>query len=334
MASPTYLAVDVMGGDESPHSFVHATLFFLKSHPHTSVLLYGSDTVIAAAKQNPHAKPLLSRLQFIVAEQVVAPDEKPSSALRKKQQSSMWLALHAVAQGRADAALSAGNTGALMVMARYLLGMLKGIDRPAICKRMPVRGASCYVLDLGANLTASALQLEQFALIGAALAEVEGVVPAKVGLLNIGEEHQKGTEVLREADQRLRDNTRYSYQGFVEGNAMFDGRVNVVVCDGFTGNIALKASEGLARYLIRDLKRYFGSTPWRRVLGFCARLLASGWFKRLNPADYNGALLAGLNGVVIKSHGGADQAAFSAALQMTCEQAQRKPHLLLATWLD
>lgn len=333
MASPTYLAVDVMGGDESPHLFVRATLFFLKRNPHVSVLLFGCEAVIQQAKHNPLVKPLLPRLQFIVAENFVAPEEKPSTAFRQKKHSSMALALKAVADGQADAALSAGNTGALMLMAKYLLGSLEGIERPAICKKMPIRKASCYILDLGANVSASAKQLEQFALMGAALAETEGLAQVKVGLLNIGQEQQKGPEVLQEADRLLQQCTRYSYAGFVEGGTLFDGSVNVIVCDGFTGNVALKACEGLARYLLQDLKVYFSQSLWRKCVALFMKALTTGWMKRLNPAGHNGALLVGLNGVVIKSHGAADQAAFEAALQITYEQAMGKPHRLLAEWL-
>lgn len=325
-----------MGGDESPHSFVSASLSFLFHHQDTELVLFGDLTLLDQAMRElgePYPQSVIERLHCTPAADFVAPDEKPASALRHKRESSMWLALAAVVAGKADAVLSAGNTGALMVMARHQLGMIQGLERPAICKRMPVLGRSCYVLDLGANTQASVSQLHQFALMGAALVEVEGIHPAKVGLLNIGEELQKGTDTLHEAHELLKGDARFDYQGFVEGNALFEGDTNVVVTDGFTGNVALKACEGLARYLVADLRRYYRQSAIRRWIGAAMGKLSSGWLKRLNPAAYNGALLLGLNGVVVKSHGAADERGLIAALQVTLEQAQRKPHNLLAAWL-
>ena len=334
MASPTYLAVDVMGGDESPHSFICASVSFLKLNPLVHITLFGDKVIVESSLNALDTSAVISRLNLIHAEQFVTPEEKPGTALRSKQSSSMWLALRAVANGEAQAVLSAGNTGALMAMARYLVGTLEGIERPAICKRMPVSGSPCFVLDLGANIKVGAKQLHEFSLMGAALAEVEGVAPVKVGLLNVGAELQKGTEVLQAADKLLRDDSRFEYVGFVEGNAIFEGIANVVVCDGFTGNVALKASEGLARYLIRDLRRYFAASLWRKILGALLGVMAIGWFKRLDPSAYNGALLVGLKGVVVKSHGAADDKSFQAALRVTCDQAQRRPDKLLASWLS
>ena len=336
MVAPTYLAVDVMGGDASPHLFVGATLLFLKHYPHARITLFGDQSVIEAALTDPKTAQTQShnRLTIVHCAHIVSPNEKPSSALRHGQQSSMWMSLLALAEGRAQAVLSPGNTGALMAMARHLVGTVAGIERPAICKRMPTVGRCCYVLDLGANTVATAEQLEQFALMGAALVESEGISPASVGLLNVGEEAHKGTDVLRDASKRLKACSRYRYMGYVEGDVLFTGAVNVVVCDGFTGNIALKASEGLARYLIADMRRYFSVTNWRKLLGFGVKHLAKGWFKGLNPASYNGALLIGLKGVVVKSHGGADSRGFYAALKVALEQAERKPHSVLAGWIE
>ena len=323
-----------MGGDESPHSFVCASVSFLKLHSLAHITLFGDKATLESSLSTLDINAVVPRLNVVHAEQIVTPEEKPGVALRSKQRSSMWLALSAVASGEMQAVLSAGNTGALMAMARHLLGTLEGIERPAICKRMPVSGAPCFVLDLGANVKVGAKQLREFALMGAALAEVEGVAPVKVGLLNVGEELQKGTEVLQETDKLLRDDPRYQYLGFVEGNAIFEGVANVVVCDGFAGNVALKASEGLARYLIQDLRRYFAASWWRKFLGALLGLMAIGWFKRLDPAGYNGALLVGLKGVVVKSHGGADGKGFQAALRVANDQAQRRPDQLLASWLS
>ncbi|MDZ7924383.1 MAG: phosphate acyltransferase PlsX [Marinagarivorans sp.] len=336
MVVPTYLAVDVMGGDASPHLFVSATLLFLKHYPHARVTLFGDQAAIQAAlTESKTALPQsLNRLTTVHCAQIVSPNEKPSSALRHSQQSSMWMSLLALAEGRADAVLSPGNTGALMAIARHLVGTVAGIERPAICKPMPTLGRCCYVLDLGANTAATAEQLEQFALMGAALVESEGISPALVGLLNVGQEAHKGTDLLRAASERLKACSRYRYAGYVEGDALYTGAVNVVVCDGFTGNIALKASEGLARYLAADMRRYFSTNYWRKLLGFGVKHFAKGWFKGLNPASYNGALLIGLKGVVVKSHGGADGAGFYAALKVALEQAERKPHSVLASWIE
>ncbi len=342
-----------MGGDESPHSFVCAAINFLCSHSSVHILLFGDEailraiidsaTVSATARRSfftvgviPRKLPnaWLDRMTIVHAPDVVDPGDKPSSALRHKPQSSMRLAAEAVASGQADAVLSAGNTGALMAITRYCLGSLPGISRPAICKAMPIAGRSCYVLDLGANLTADAEQLHQFALMGAAIAEGEGLSPAKVGLLNVGIEGQKGSQILHDANETLRADKRFDYVGFVEGHAFFDRTVNVVVCDGFSGNVVLKACEGLARYLISDFRYYFSASWLRRVLAGTFSVVTRGWFKRLNPEAYNGALLLGLNGVAVKSHGGANGAGFLAALQVTYEQAQRKPHIRLSQWLQ
>lgn len=322
-----------MGGDESPHSFVSASLIFLQRNSSASIVLFGDERLLRNYLSEQDLTSLGGRLSIAHANDIVEPNDKPGIALRHKRQSSMWMAVTAVAEGRADAVVSAGNTGALMAIGLYLLGTLDGIDRPAICKRMPIAGPSCYVLDLGANLSVDANQLHQFALMGAALAEVDNISPVKVGLLNVGHENQKGTDTLQQTDQLLSIDRRFEYIGFVEGHALFDASANVIVCDGFAGNIALKACEGLARYLMRDLQRYFTASSLRRLLGGVVRLLARGWFRHLNPAAHNGALLLGLKGVVVKSHGGADDAGFLAAIQVAFEQAQRKPHVRLANWL-
>jgi glycerol-3-phosphate acyltransferase PlsX len=323
-----------MGGDESPHTFVDAAVIFLQHHPFVHIILFGDQAVIQAALHHLDSQSVSTRLTIRHAEQFVAPEDKPSLALRHKQKSSMWMALTAVAEGSAQAILSPGNTGALMAMARHVLGSLEGIDRPAICKRMPISRSVCYVLDLGANLIADVKQLQDFALLGAALVEAEGLSPARVGLLNVGQELQKGTDLLQDANESLKAATRFQYLGFVEGNAIFDGSVNVVVCDGFSGNVALKACEGLARYLAADLHSYFAASWTKRLLGTLIKILANGWFKRLNPDAYNGALLIGLNGIVVKSHGGANRAGFIAALNVAADLAQRRPDQLLTRWLS
>lgn len=246
--------------------------------------------------------------------------DKPGKTLRHKQDSSMWLALESVANGEADACVSAGNTGALMVMGRHLIKTIEGIDRPAICKPMPTANRPSYLLDLGANLDCSAEQLCQFALMGSALAKVAGRDQPEVALLNVGTEHTKGSEEIQQAAELLRQHKGLVFKGFIEGDELYSGKVDVVVCDGFIGNVALKVSEGLARFVFSSLSTYLNENPFKKFIVFLIKPLFVGWSNKFNPSSYNGAILLGLKKVVIKSHGGASQSGFIKALETAREQ--------------
>ena len=261
-------------------------------------------------------------------------DDPVSVALRNKKDSSMRVAINQVKEGRAQAAISAGNTGALMAVSRFVLKTLKGIDRPAICTAIPTRDGHCHMLDLGANVDSEPEHLLQFALVGDAVVRaVDGIEKPRVALLNIGEEEIKGNEQIKEAAQLLQDNPLLNYVGFVEGDGIFRGEADVIVCDGFVGNVALKTMEGVAS-MIGGMIREEVSRNWLNKLSAVLALpLLGGLKSRLNPQRYNGASLVGLNGVVVKSHGGADVQGFLAALQVALHEAQRNVPALIGNAL-
>jgi glycerol-3-phosphate acyltransferase PlsX len=277
-------------------------------------------------------RPLLAaqssdRLRLVSAESVVGMGDKPSYALRHRKDSSMYRAIAAVADGDADAAISAGNTGALMAMGRYLLHTHHGIDRPAIATRIPTREGYCYMLDLGANVDCSAEHLCQFALLGAALSEaLDGRAAPRVALLNVGEEEIKGSEQVKLASRLLRERSGLNYVGYVEGDGIYAGRVDVVVCDGFVGNVALKSSEGLARLLGQSLRQAFEGSLYRRLVGLLARPIIDELKGVMDPSRHNGASLLGLQKTLVKSHGSADRRCFAQALrQARLEVIQQVP---------
>jgi glycerol-3-phosphate acyltransferase PlsX len=247
--------------------------------------------------------------------EVVAMDEPPADALRKKKDSSMRVAVNLVKDGTAQACVSAGNTGALMAIARFVLKTLPGIDRPAIASQLPTRKGVTTALDLGANVNCTAEQLVQFAVMGSALATaVEGIERPTVGLLNIGEEEIKGNDVVKQAGELLRASS-LNFYGNVEGNDIYKGTTDVVVCDGFVGNVALKVSEGLAVMLYDFLRTELTRNPMRKLAALTAYPALTAFKKRVDPRRYNGATLVGLKGVVVKSHGGADVLGFRHALE-------------------
>jgi glycerol-3-phosphate acyltransferase PlsX len=293
-----------------------AAIEFARTFPDAQLLLFGD---LAAMKHHGRA-PMPANIAFADAPHVVAMDADPRQALRQGKDSSMWQALQAVAEGRASACLSAGNTGALMLMSRRVVGMLSGVEVPAICKAMPVRSGLTLMLDLGANIHCSSAQLLQFAHMGSVLARASGAQLPKAALLNIGTESGKGTSVLREAATLLAQANEFEYAGFVEADAIYSGHVQVIVCDGFSGNIALKASEGVARLIAGRIEESF-SRGWGRLLVPVVWPLLRRWRAELNPDAYNGAILAGLAGTVVKSHGGASVAATITALRLAYEQA-------------
>lgn len=309
------LAVDAMGGDHGLPVTVAAALSALRARPSLKLLMVGDEARLRVALAAA-APELVTRAQVVHASEVVAMDESPSKALRGKKDSSLRVAINLVKEGRADGAVSAGNTGALMATAKFVLKTLPGIDRPAICAPMPASKGRPYMLDLGANAECDAAQLTQFGVMGAALVTaLHGVARPRVALLNIGEEEIKGSEAIKAAAAQL-SASGLNYTGYIEGDGIFRGEADVVVCDGFTGNVALKTGEGVAK-LIRDfMKAEFLASPFSKLAAAIARPVLTRLAARIDPRNYNGAALLGLNGLVIKSHGGADAASFGNAIEV------------------
>jgi len=310
---PVTVAVDAMGGDHGPAVTVPAAARFVAAHTDAEVILVGREEALAPvlAKVPPETR---ARLHVHGATEVVDMDEPPADALRRKKDSSLRIAINLVRDGAAHACVSAGNTGALMAIARFVLKTLPGIDRPAIASQLPARNGETTVLDLGANVNCSPAQLVQFAAMGSALVSaVQGIERPTVGLLNIGEEDIKGNDLVKETAELLKV-SGLNFQGNVEGDDIYKGTTDVVVCDGFVGNVALKASEGLATMLYDFLKAEFTRNPLTRCAALVAYPVLMAFKRRIDPRRYNGATLIGLKGVVVKSHGGADAIAFSNAL--------------------
>ncbi len=319
------IAVDCMGGDAGPAATLPACAAFLSSHPQAQLLLVGQPQALAAwPKLLQH-----ERCRMVAASEVVSMDDSVEVALRRKKDSSMRVAIRQVKDGAAQVAVSAGNTGALMAIARYLLKTLDGIDRPAIAAQIPnARGAGTTVLDLGANVDCSAEHLLQFAVMGSALVTaVSGRQAPSVGLLNVGEEVIKGSEVIKKAGVLLRhaaNSGLLNFHGNIEGNDIFRGTTDIVVCDGFVGNVALKASEGLASMLGGFIREEFSRSILRKMAAIVVYPVLSSFKKRVDHRRYNGAALLGLRGLVFKSHGSADAFAFEQALGRAYDAAHNR----------
>ena len=312
------LAVDCMGGDHGPAVTVPSALAFLDRHPEAGVILVGREEVV-----RPHVPADHARIVIQDARDVVAMDDPPALALRNKKNSSMRVAINLVKEGAASACVSAGNTGALMATARFVLKTLPGIDRPAICTVLPTLRGHTHVLDLGANVDSEPIHLLQFAIMASALVSaVEGIEKPKVGLLNIGEEDIKGNEVVKLAAELLRE-SGLNFVGNVEGDGIYKGVADIVVCDGFVGNVALKTSEGLAQMLATSLREEFGRTVMTKIAAMFAMPVLKKFKHRFDHRRYNGATLLGLRGIVIKSHGSADTLAFTHALDVGYKEAER-----------
>jgi glycerol-3-phosphate acyltransferase PlsX len=319
MTAPFSIAVDAMSGDHGAAVAVPAAIDVLSGEPALQLILVGRADAIRPLLPSGQAPP---RCSIVEASEVVAMDERPQDAVRRKKDSSMRVAINLVESGAAAACVSAGNTGALLAMARFVLGMIDGVDRPAIVSSIPAVHGHTMMLDLGANLDCTADHLVQFAAMGSVLSsDLHGLERPRVGLLNIGEEDIKGTEVLREAHRRL-GAAPINYCGFVEGDDIFSGDVDVVVTDGFAGNVALKTSEGLARFIGGVLREEFTRGPLRKAGAIAAAPALKALKQRLDPRSYNGASMVGLNGVVIKSHGGADRVAFANAVRVAMTEAR------------
>jgi len=315
----TTLAIDCMGGDHGPGVTLPACRRFLEHHPDVSLILVGAQDKLQAF-EHPRAR-------IVAASEVVAMDDAVEVALRRKKDSSMRVAIQQVRDGNAQAAVSAGNTGALMALARYLLKTVEGIERPAIAYPLPnAKGGATTVLDLGANVDCTEQHLLQFAVMGSALVSaLKNVDAPSVGLLNIGEEVIKGSEVIKKAGELLRSAANsgdLNFYGNVEGNDIFKGTTDIVVCDGFVGNVALKTSEGLAAMIVGFLKEEFSRTPLTKLAAFVAYPVLSAFKNRVDYRRYNGAALLGLRGLVFKSHGSADEFAFEQALNRAYDSAR------------
>jgi phosphate acyltransferase len=310
-----------MGGDHGLSVTVAAALSYLKHTLDTRVILVGDKAGIEqamAASKNGNA----DRVSIQGATEIVAMDESPALALRKKKDSSMRVSVNLVKEGRADACVSAGNTGALMAISSFVLKTLPGIERPAIAATLPTYTGQTLVLDLGANVNCSAQQLLQFGVMGAMLATaVDGKVQPTVGLLNIGEEAIKGNEVVKEAGELLRA-SHLNFHGNVEGDDIFKGTVDVVVCDGFTGNVLLKSTEGLARIMGTFLREEFSRNWFTKLSSLVAVPVINAFRRRVDPRRYNGATLVGLRGIVVKSHGSADVFAFETAIERAAAEVK------------
>jgi len=307
------IALDAMGGDFGPSVVVPSAIKALEKNPSLKLILVGDEASIIKTLK-AHKQTTSERLTIQHASQLVGMDESPSQALRGKKDSSMRVAINLVKSGAAAACVSAGNTGALMATARFVLKTLPGIDRPAICTALPTTKGRCYVLDLGANVDSTAEHLLEFAIMGSELVSaVENIPSPTVGLLNIGEEEIKGNERVKEAS-RLLSKSRLNYIGNVEGDGIYLGHADVVVCDGFVGNVMLKTSEGVAKMISHFIKKEFKRNLLTKLSGLIAMPVLKAFRKSIDPREYNGAVFVGLQGIVIKSHGGADVRAFSNAI--------------------
>ena len=314
------IAVDAMGGDHGPPVTVAASIRFLEETPEASVILVGLDGDIRKVL-GTFRSGAVGRIAVRDATEVVEMHEAPAAALRGKKDSSMRVAVNLVKDGSAQACVSAGNTGALMAISRFVLKTLPGIDRPAIASQLPTRKGVTTALDLGANVNCTAAQLVQFAVMGSALVSaVDGIERPTVGLLNIGEEDIKGNDVVKQTAELLKASD-LNFYGNVEGDDIYKGTTDVIVCDGFVGNVALKTSEGLALMLSDFLREEFTRNPMRKLLALFALPVLKAFKRRVDPRQYNGATLIGLRGVVVKSHGSADALAFRYALKKAYAEA-------------
>ena len=322
MTESVTVAIDVMSGDHGLSEAIPAALACLAEIPQLSLLLVG-DEVAMQQQLGDELSKWQGRLKLVHASQVVEMDDTPSKVLRSKRDSSMRVAINQVKAGTARACVSSGNTGALMAMAKFVLKTIPGIDRPAIISSLPSRLGHTHVLDLGANIESSAEQLLQFALMGSELVRaVDGIESPKVGLLNVGEEEMKGSQQVKQAFQLLTD-APINFIGYVEGDDICMGNVDVVVTDGFVGNISLKAMEGIASLIVSSLKQCFTKSPLSKLAGLIVMPVLKSFKKLFDVKKYNGASLIGLTGIVIKSHGGADRVAIANAIKVAAIEIEK-----------
>jgi len=332
------ISIDCMGGDHGPSVTIPAAVSFANHEPDAELILVGLESVIRAELKKLDAVEH-PRLSVVNATEVVTMDDPVEVALRRKKDSSMRVAVSLVKEGRAHACVSAGNTGALMAVSRYVLKTIPGVDRPAICTLIPnQKDAATYMLDLGANVDCEPQHLHQFALMGSALvAALEEKSRPTVGLLNIGEEDIKGNDVVKQTAALLRaDHEKgiLNFYGNVEGNDIFEGTTDIVVCDGFVGNVVLKASEGLGRFVKNALTAEFKRSPVSMLGALIARGAIKAFSRRMNPSRYNGASLLGLRGLVFKSHGGEDAYGYEWAIKRAYEAAKHDALSRIATTIQ
>jgi len=326
MPDPAIIALDAMGGDFGPEVVLPAAVQVIKKHRNVSIILVGDEAVLKAQAEQLDIDltgTLKDRIEIQHASQVVEMHDEPALAIRKKKDSSMRVAIDLVKEGRAQAAVSAGNTGALMGTGKFVLKTVKGIGRPAICTTIPSMTGHTHMLDLGANVDCSGENLCQFAIMGSVLAEaVDSIEKPRVGLLNIGSEEMKGNALVKEADALLAK-APINYIGFVEGDDIYNGRTDVVVCDGFVGNVSLKTSEGVAKMITHFMKEEFTKGLYNKIAAMIAMPVLKAFKKRIDPRAYNGASMLGLNGIVIKSHGGADIFGFANAIEIAVLEVEK-----------
>jgi len=316
------IALDAMGGDHAPGIVLDAALAALQHHSTLNLILVGHEDMLRdeLARRNAASDP---RLRIQHASEVVAMDESPALALRGKKDSSMRVAINLVRDGTAQACVSAGNTGALMATAKFVLKTLPGIDRPAICAMLPTSLGHTHMLDLGANVECSAEHLLQFAVMGSVLAAaVDNNPNPRVGLLNVGAEAIKGNDTVKAA-ARLLEASPINYIGYVEGDDIYKGAADVVVCDGFVGNVALKASEGVAKMITGHMRESFKRNLFTKLAALIALPVLNSLKQRFDPRRYNGASLLGLQGIVVKSHGGADAYSFGYAITTAIHEVEQ-----------
>ncbi len=320
------LAVDAMGGDFGPQVTVPATLQAVEACKGLRVLLFGQKKLIESYLPKGLPAELGDRITILHCETMVANDESPAKAVRYKKQSSMAKMLEAVKTGAAEGCVSAGNTGALMALGKHTLGMSDSMERPAIISSLPrADGGRTLMLDLGANIGCDSELLYQFALMGCAVARCldESGARPRVALLNVGSEASKGNDQVKAANELLLADPEIEYVGYIEGSDLFSGAAEVVVCDGFVGNVALKTMEGLARYIIAQVGQQFVHTWWQRLAKWLLWLFWQPIERTINPAAYSGAVLVGLQGLTVKTHGGSSIEEFARALVLAVEYVDK-----------
>ena len=322
MTKETIIAVDAMGGDGGPKIIMPSLREFISENKNTRIKVFGDKDILSEHSRN-FEEYIADQIEIIHTKEKVLSDDSPSHALRHKKNSSMRMAIQAVKDNEANACVSAGNTGALMAISRFILGTLEGIDRPAIESMLPSLNGHTHVLDLGANVDCKAEHLYQFAVMGSVLSMIlDDKVNPSVGLLNVGQEVIKGNTQVKEAHDLLKSST-LNYVGFVEGDDIFCGNIDVIVCDGFIGNIALKTSEGIARFISSTLKDEFKKNVFTKIAGISSTKVLNSFKKVVDPRRYNGASLIGLKGIIIKSHGGADSFAFNNSLKIALKEVNK-----------
>ncbi|MBE9567255.1 MAG: phosphate acyltransferase PlsX [Proteobacteria bacterium] len=317
------IALDAMGGDFGPEVVIPAAVHVAKKLNDIHIILVGDEEVLRASAKTQGID-LDDHFEIKHASQVVEMHEDPRHAVRKKKDSSMRVAINLVKEGQAQATVSAGNTGALMATAKFVLKTIPGIDRPAICTTIPSFGGHTQMLDLGANVDSSPEQLFQFAVMGSVLAEaVDNTHTPKIGLLNNGSEDVKGNAQVKAANQLMKGDAPFNYIGYVEGDDIYSDKVDVVVCDGFVGNVSLKTMEGVAKMIASMMREEFKRTPLSMLAGLIAKPVLNRFKQRADPRMYNGASMLGLNGIVIKSHGGADVLSYANAIEIAVLEVEK-----------